>query len=73
MVSYLYMGRAQPSLFVLLIEILEFLSTGNKLLIAHPGWGQWGVEEGAPVWLLILAAIGYLVTIVSDSLQPHGL
>ena len=37
------MGRAQPSLFVLLIEILEFLSTGNKLLIAHPGWGQWGV------------------------------
>ena len=42
-VSYLYMGRAQPSLFVLLIDILEFLSTGNKLLIAHPGWGQWGV------------------------------
>ena len=42
-VSYLYMGRAQPSLFVLLIDILEFLSTGNKLLIAHPGWGKWGV------------------------------
>ena len=40
-VSYLYIGRAQPSLFVLLIDILEFLSTGNKLLIAHPGWG-WG-------------------------------
>ena len=38
-VSYLYMGRAQPSLFVLLMDILEFLSTGNKLLIAHPGGG----------------------------------
>lgn len=35
----LYIGRAQPSLFVLLIDVLEFLSTGNKLLIAHPGWG----------------------------------
>ena len=42
-VSYLYMGRAQPSLFILLIDISEFLSTGNKLLIAHSGWGWWGV------------------------------
>ena len=36
-VSYLYIGRAQPSLFVLLIDILEFLSTGNELQLLTLG------------------------------------
>ena len=43
------------------------------MLLADPWVGAVGTGGGAPVWLLILAAIGYLVTIVSDSLQPHGL